>query len=133
MYNLDRLQEELPVLRAIAGWTIVRLAKELGISRTTAICLENRKTKMTKLYYMAIMYAFISESANEDNYNISRAAMILVLGPENRENKKWRKKLHDAVETVVTRTSRKKGMTYIKNELDPILKKFFEEVPHEAY
>ena len=53
MTNLDKaaiaaVQSRFKLLRQAANWTAQDLADELGISRQTIVCIEGKKTNLTK-------------------------------------------------------------------------------------
>lgn len=65
MTEIDRLQENLKLIRRTAGWTIEELANKIGVTKQTIINFENGKTKITKTTYIAIRAVLNTEM--EDN------------------------------------------------------------------
>lgn len=59
---LERMVENLPVLRAKLGVTQNELAEIAGISRQTILSLEKRQRGMTWNMFLALLYVF---TANE--------------------------------------------------------------------
>ena len=59
---IDRLTDELPVLRARLRISQGELARDVGISRQTYSLIETKKQKMTWVTFMA-MIAFFSSHA----------------------------------------------------------------------
>jgi transcriptional regulator with XRE-family HTH domain len=53
--RLESFREELPVIRAFSGWSLQHLADLLGLSKCTMIAVEHGESKMTTVYYLAIM------------------------------------------------------------------------------
>ena len=54
--RLNRLQENLPSIRKIAGWRAVDLGNLLGVTKQSISNLETQKSKMTLMQYIAIRH-----------------------------------------------------------------------------
>ena len=48
------LQNNLKTIRTILNWTLEELADKIGVTKQTISNLENIKTEMTKMQYIAI-------------------------------------------------------------------------------
>ena len=55
-FQLNRLQENLPAIRKIAGWRAVDLGNLIGVTKQSISNLENHKSKMTLMQYIAIRH-----------------------------------------------------------------------------
>lgn len=81
-----RLQENLSAVRKAAGWTTERLGQELDISRQSVSALENGRTTMTKVHYLAIRSVFEREVAEGQNLKLGYALRALVDDPFEEED-----------------------------------------------
>ena len=79
--QIRRLQENLSAIRKTAGWTTDRLGQELGISRQSVSALENGRTTMTKMHYLAIRSVFESEAVESENRKLAYVLRALVDDP----------------------------------------------------
>ena len=52
--EIQRLQDNLSVIRRVAGWTTGELGDLLGVAKQTISNLENGNTQMTKIQYIAL-------------------------------------------------------------------------------
>ena len=77
--KIDKLQENLSVLRKVAGWSAEDLAEMIGVTRQTVVNLENRNGyKMTKIQYIAIRAILEAEVENSNNATLGRAIELLI-------------------------------------------------------
>lgn len=75
--KINRLKENLLVLRKIAGWSADDLANMLGVTRQTIVNLENDANyQMTKIQYIAIRALFEAEA--HENDTLAKTIEILV-------------------------------------------------------
>lgn len=73
------LQDNLPSLRKIAGWTVEELGNRIGVSKMTISNLENRKTTMSFTQYIAIRAVLDCEiQTYPDNSALANAIDILL-------------------------------------------------------
>lgn len=54
--QINRLQENLPAIRKIAGWRAVDLGALLGVTKQSISNLETQKSKITLMQYVAIRH-----------------------------------------------------------------------------
>ncbi|KFI94540.1 helix-turn-helix transcriptional regulator [Bifidobacterium stellenboschense] len=78
---IGKFQENLSIIRKVAGWTTQELADELGVARQTVSNLETGKTPMSKLQYLALRTVFNAEIAEHDNRDLARVITTLVDDP----------------------------------------------------
>lgn len=65
--KVQRLQENLPIIRIVAGYSSAEFASEIGVTRQSVNLWENGKTSMSGLHYLAIwklVDIVIEEDAN---------------------------------------------------------------------
>ncbi|PJM73851.1 transcriptional regulator [Bifidobacterium primatium] len=78
---IDKFQENLSIVRKVAGWTTQELADELGVARQTVSNLETGRSPMTKLQYLALRTVFNAEIAKRENRDLARVIKTLVDDP----------------------------------------------------
>ena len=69
---IDKFQDNLGIIRKVAGWTTQELADEIGVARQTVSNLETGKTPMTKLQYLALRTVFNAEIARCNNLDLAK-------------------------------------------------------------
>ena len=69
---IGKFQENLSIIRKVAGWTTQELADELGVARQTVSNLETGKTPMSKLQYLALRTVFNAQIAKDKNRDLAR-------------------------------------------------------------
>lgn len=125
MNELERLQEELPTLRVIAGLSSQKLADKLGISRTVIYFLENKHRPMTKLYYHAILCALYCESIITANTILSYMIEFLLFDDNTTEED--RAKIREIIGSTKNKTGKKQGTPAIAARVRGPIMKFLEE------
>ena len=78
---IGKFQENLSIIRKVAGWTTQELADELGVARQTVSNLETGKTPMSKLQYLALRTVFNAQIAKDKNRDLARVIKTLVDDP----------------------------------------------------
>ena len=78
---INGFQENLGIIRKVAGWTTQQLADELGVARQTISNLETGKSPMTKLQYLALRTVFNAEIAQRENRDLAKIIKTLVDDP----------------------------------------------------
>lgn len=78
---IDKFQDNLGIIRKVAGWTTQELADEIGVARQTVSNLETGKTPMTKLQYLALRTVFNAEIARCHNLDLAKVIKTLVDDP----------------------------------------------------
>lgn len=63
MSEINRLQDNLKLIRHTAGWTIEEFAQKLGVTKQTIINFESKKSKINKTTYIAIRAVLSAEMA----------------------------------------------------------------------
>ena len=71
---IGKFQENLGIIRKVAGWTTQELADELGVARQTVSNLETGKSPMTKLQYLALRTVFNTEIAGSENRDLAKSS-----------------------------------------------------------
>lgn len=82
---IGKFQENLGIIRKVAGWTTQELADELGVARQTVSNLETGKSPMTKLQYLALRTVFNTEIAGSENRDLAKVIKTLVDDPIEQE------------------------------------------------
>lgn len=99
--KIVRLQENLSVLRKVAGWSAEDLANMIGITRQTVVNLEKGGDyRMTKIQYIAIRSVLEAESREHQNDTLGKLVEILVDSAETSEESK-----NEVRKTVTTATN----------------------------
>lgn len=94
------LQDNLSMIRKIAGWTTDELGKRIGVTKQTISNLENKKTKMTLTQYIAIRTVLDYEiQSNPENTTLAQVVDIL-LNHEGEYSKEEQKKLKKTIEVI---------------------------------
>lgn len=62
--ELKRFQDNLSTIRKMFGWSIDVLAKKIGVTKQTISNIENRKTDLSRVQYIAMRAVFESEACN---------------------------------------------------------------------
>lgn len=97
--EIAKLQDNLPIIRRIAGWTATELGNQIGVTKQTISNLENKKTPMTKTQYIAIRAVLEDEiKSNPDNTVLAETVNIL-LNAEN-VSKEDEEKIREALAFV---------------------------------
>lgn len=114
--KVERLQKNLYLIRASAGWSASELGKKLGVSRQMISNLESGRNKMTVMQYHAIRNVINDEieSCEEEDTAMMRALLFaLVDEPERFSPEEYNKVLSDAnllVPSIIQKkTSRRKA------------------------
>ena len=118
--TIDLFRQDLPIIRAFAGWSLKDLAEMLGVSRTTAIHLENKPNAMKTIHVYAINYLIAREMITNralsvcidilrwDNvgaYSISRKALAKKVDELKKTvGKKGAKRLKEALAAWMVKT-----------------------------
>ena len=77
--EIARLQDNLLIIRKIAGWTAAELGDQIGVTKQTISNLENKKTLMSKTQYIAIRAVLDDEiKSNPDNSTLAEAVNLLL-------------------------------------------------------
>lgn len=81
MTDEEKLQKYLPLIRSAAGWTAEELGSKIGVTKQTISNLENQKTRMSKLQYLAIQMVISQKIATTPDdltlANVMRLVMEL--------------------------------------------------------
>lgn len=105
--KIIRLQDSLPALRKIAGWSAEELGEMLDVTRQTIVNLETGQTKMTKVQYMALRLAFEAEVQNNNNETLSKLIAILV--DSDNLDETYRDTIKTTVDTAANSVGRRAG------------------------
>lgn len=77
--KIYRLQQSLPIIRNLAGWTAEELGNYIGVTRQTITNIEKSKDlSMTKTQYIAIRAVLEYEIEQSKNKTLADAISILV-------------------------------------------------------
>ena len=76
LLEITKLQHNLSSLRKLAGWTAEDLGKKVGVTKQTVSNLENFRTSMSKLQYIALRTVLDYEA--QRNQNLARALHLVL-------------------------------------------------------
>jgi transcriptional regulator with XRE-family HTH domain len=77
--QIGALQDNLGIIRKLAGWTVEELGDRIGVTKQTISNLENRKTEMSLPQYIAIRSAIQYEiETNPENEVLAYAVALLL-------------------------------------------------------
>lgn len=111
---IEQFRQDLPIIRAFAGWSLEDLAEMLDVSRTTATYLESKPGTMKTIHVYAINYLIAKEM-------ITNEALSLCIDILNRNNiGKYpitRKDLEMKVNELKQTIGKKKGSKQLKDDL----------------
>lgn len=105
--EIERLTQNLPAVRKIAGWSSEELGEFIGVTKQTISNIETRKTKMSKTQYIAIRTIIDYEIAEHpENELLANVVNILLNSddtPESeRKAKATREMLDKTSKTAIT-------------------------------
>jgi transcriptional regulator len=75
--DIIKLQNNLLLIRNAGGWTAEEFGDKLGVTKQTISNLENKKTEMTKIQYIAIRAILDYEMEENPNNELLRSAVNL--------------------------------------------------------
>lgn len=97
---ISLLQQNLSVIRKVAGWTTEDLGNRIGVTKQTISNIENKKTKLTLTQYIAIRAVLDYEiQSSPDNVALAQVVDIL-LNKDGEFSDEEEKKISDAVEII---------------------------------
>ena len=76
LLEIKKLQLNLSSLRKLAGWTAEDLGRKVGVTKQTVSNLENCRTSMSKIQYIAIRTILDYEARS--NQNLARALHLVL-------------------------------------------------------
>lgn len=80
--DITKLQNNLLLIRNAGGWTAEEFGDKLGVTKQTISNLENKKTEMTKIQYIAIRAVLDYEMEKNPNNELLRSAVNLAFYSE---------------------------------------------------
>ena len=99
-HAISLLQQNLSVIRKVAGWTTEDLGNRIGVTKQTISNIENKKTKLTLTQYIAIRAVLDYEiQSSPDNVALAQVVDIL-LNKDGEFSDEEEKKISDAVEII---------------------------------
>ena len=116
------LQNNLKTIRIILNWTLEELADKIGVTKQTISNLENIKTEMTKMQYIAIRTILDYEVATVEKDNGLAEVLTLLFDDEKQlkepisENKR-----SDAAKVIASATSSGVATSVIFPALLPLI------------
>ncbi len=89
MKEIERLQDNLLIIRRAVGWTAEEFGERIGVTRQTINNLEAKRNKLNKTQYIAIRAVLDAEMAEspEDTEMLKCLLDILIDHPENYKKK----------------------------------------------
>lgn len=99
------LQKNLSAIRKVAGWTSEQLGEKIGVTKQTISNLENEKTQMTLIQYIALRSIIDFEiQTNKDNLVLPQVVEVLLNNYEEYTEKE-REKVNENVKTIAATAS----------------------------
>lgn len=99
MEMIIRLQDNLSIIRKIAGWTTEELGKRIGVTKQTISNLENNKTKMTLTQYIAIR-TILDYEIQMNTKNVLLKKVVDILLDEESISEEDNLKIKKTMETI---------------------------------
>lgn len=97
---ISLLQQNLSVIRKVAGWTTEDLGNRIGVTKQTISNIENKKTKLTLTQYIAIR-AVLDYEIQSNPGNVALAQVVdVLLNKDGEFSDEEEKKISDAVEII---------------------------------
>lgn len=79
MTDEEKLQKYLPLIRSTAGWTAEELGNKIGVTKQTISNLENQKTRMSKIQYLAIQMVISQKIATtQDDLTLAKVMRLVM-------------------------------------------------------
>lgn len=104
-HQIELLQTSLQSIRKIAGWTIKDFGDRLGVSKQTISNLENAKTKMSLIQYIAIRSILDYEiKEHPENEVLPKVIHLLLDEAENLSEEDY-EMVKQAIDTVAAAAS----------------------------
>ena len=99
-HTISLLQENLSVIRKVAGWTTEDMGNRIGVTKQTISNIENKKTKLTLTQYIAIR-AVLDYEIQSNHENVALAQVVdVLLNKDGEFSDEEEKKITDAVEII---------------------------------
>lgn len=99
-HQIELLQTNLQTIRKIAGWTIEDFGDRLGVSKQTISNLENAKTQMSLIQYIAIRAILDYEIEEHPENEVLAKTIHLLLDEEENLSEEDYEKVKQAIDTV---------------------------------
>lgn len=97
---ISLLQENLSVIRKVAGWTTEDMGNRIGVTKQTISNIENKKTKLTLTQYIAIR-AVLDYEIQSTPENVALAKVVdVLLNKDGEFSDEDEKRISDAVEII---------------------------------
>ncbi len=115
MEQIQRMQDNLKILRKSLGWTAKELAEKLGVSRTLISTLENNLCKMTQIQYLAIYKVVKDEiEASWDHLELPRFILIYYIDdPTWFSDEEEETEIRKIVNSVIPKSMKDKNTRYL--------------------
>jgi DNA-binding XRE family transcriptional regulator len=123
--QIKKLQQNLPSIRKIAGWTAEALGNKIGVTKQTISNLENQKTPMNFPQYIAIRSVIDSEIENQKESEVLKKVVAILLDSDDELDEGDYSKVQEVVGTVAATAAG--GTPTIK--LDSIFDILIESLP----
>ena len=118
--RLERLQDNLPAIRKIAGWRAVDLGNLLGITKQSVSNLETHKSTITLVQYIAIRHMIdFQVAAHPENTALARIVPLLL--DSTSPDEKTYSKIKKAAEEIASAASGGVSYTVLSTLSDSLL------------
>jgi transcriptional regulator with XRE-family HTH domain len=84
--EIEKLQDNLNLIRTAGGWTTEEFGEMIGVTKQTISNLENKKTKMTKIQYIAIRAVLDYEVKDNPENQVLTSTINLCLNSDEMSN-----------------------------------------------
>ncbi len=119
--EIKKLQNNLQLIRKLAGWTAADLGDKIGVTKQTIGNLENNNTEMTKTQYIAIR-AVLDYEINQNKENDTLAQVVDTLLDSDNLSDEDQKKVEETMAFVSGAAERGVKKETIQKVMDAILK-----------
>lgn len=116
MDKIQRMQDNLLLLRRIVGWSAEEMGQKIGVTRQTINSIESGRYKLTKTQYLAIRYVLNEEIIKniEETKMLADVITIFIDDPDNyTENEKTelKNKANIIAPSVLAKTATRKELS----------------------
>lgn len=113
-FEINQFRKDIPLYRAVAGWTSEQLAERLGISRATLSKIETIDFHISVIQYYAILKVLEIEADSNNGYLGYMLDLLIDENREHGEDEKYR--FRTGMIDILNCYGRKLGVKELKEE-----------------